>query len=62
MNFIYKHIRYIFISGINTAPLSVDLENVIAQNKETFQKGLSVLSKLTDGKIYFVSNHDRMRL
>jgi len=50
--------RDIFISGINTAPLSVDLENVIAQNKETFQKGLSVLSKLTDGKIYFVSNQN----
>ena len=44
--------RDIFISGYNTAPLSVDLEKIIAENKEIFQLGLTALRKLTSGEIF----------
>ena len=44
--------RDIFISGYNTAPLSVDLHQVIDENKDEFQLGLTALSKLTNGKVY----------
>ena len=44
--------RDIFISGYNTAPLSVDLHSIIVQDKEVFQLGLTALSKLTDGKVF----------
>jgi len=47
--------RDIFISGYNTAPLSVDLVRLIGDNHKVFQKGLSLVSKLTDGKTFFSS-------
>jgi Na+-transporting NADH:ubiquinone oxidoreductase subunit A len=50
--------RDIFISGLNTAPLAVNLEKIITENREIFQKGLSGLSKLTNGKLYFTSNQN----
>ncbi|MFL2983412.1 MAG: Na(+)-translocating NADH-quinone reductase subunit A [Candidatus Neomarinimicrobiota bacterium] len=47
--------RDIFISGYNTAPLSIDLLTIIHNEKESFQIGLNALSKLTDGKVFLTS-------
>ena len=44
--------RDIFVSGYNSAPLSVDLSRVISNDKETFQRGLTVLSRLTEGSLF----------
>ena len=44
--------RDIFISGYNTAPLSVDLYPIIEENMDVFQLGLTALSKLTEGKVF----------
>jgi len=41
----------IFISTFNTAPLSADMNLIIEGKEEAFQHGLTVLSKLTDGKV-----------
>lgn len=42
----------IFISTFDTAPLAPDTNLMIDGNETSFQKGLDVLSKLTNGKIY----------
>jgi len=47
--------RDIFISAYNTAPLSVSLSKIIQDNKDEFQTGLTALSKLTNGSVYFTS-------
>ena len=47
--------RDIFVSAINTAPLSFDQEIVIKENLESFQAGVDVLNTLTDGKVYLTS-------
>ena len=47
--------RDIFVSAINTAPLSFDQEVVIKQNMENFQAGVDVLNALTNGKVYLTS-------
>ena len=47
--------RDIFISAVNTAPLSVDLGHVIESEKAAFQAGVTVLSKLTDGSVVVTS-------
>lgn len=44
--------RDIFISGYNTGPLSVDLDQIITDNKDSFQLGLTALSKLTQGQVF----------
>lgn len=44
--------RDIFISTFDTAPLAPDLNFVVEGKGEAFQKGLDVLNKLTEGKIY----------
>jgi len=44
--------RDIYISTFDTAPLSPDLNFVVEGQGEAFQKGLDVLNKLTDGKVY----------
>ena len=44
--------RDIFISGYNTGPLAVDLDQIITENKESFQLGLTALSKLTPGELF----------
>ena len=44
--------RDIFISGYNSSPLSVDLQKLIEQERDTFQTGLKVLSKLTEGSVF----------
>lgn len=42
----------IFISTFDTAPLAPDNNFIVAQNPEAFQKGLDVLSRLTDGHVF----------
>ncbi len=44
--------RDIFISTFDTAPLAPDLNFVIEGQEAAFQKGLDVLNRLTDGKVY----------
>ena len=44
--------RAIFISAFDSAPLAADMAFVLEGEKENLQKGIEVLSKLTDGKVY----------
>jgi Na+-transporting NADH:ubiquinone oxidoreductase subunit A len=44
--------RNIFISTFDTAPLAPDLNFVVEGKGADFQKGLDVLNKLTEGKVY----------
>ena len=48
--------RDIFISGHNSAPLAVNLSSLIEAEKELFQWGLTVLSKLTNGNVFLSLN------
>lgn len=43
--------KAIFISGFDSAPLGPDLDFVLHGQEEAFQKGVNLLSKLTDGKV-----------
>jgi len=43
--------RDIYISAINTAPLSIDLEPILSLEKNAFQTGVTALSKLTLGEV-----------
>ncbi|MDG1263577.1 MAG: Na(+)-translocating NADH-quinone reductase subunit A [Flavobacteriaceae bacterium] len=43
--------KSIFISTYSTAPLDVDYEFLLKNNKQDFQKGISVLKKLTSGNV-----------
>ncbi|MDR1169390.1 MAG: Na(+)-translocating NADH-quinone reductase subunit A [Prevotellaceae bacterium] len=44
--------KSIFVSGIDTAPLMVDMAFLLLGQEEYFQTGIDILSKLTDGKVY----------
>ncbi len=44
--------RAIFFSAFDSAPLAADMAFVLEGEKENLQKGVEVLSKLTDGKVY----------
>jgi Na+-transporting NADH:ubiquinone oxidoreductase subunit A len=44
--------RDIFISAINSAPLTVDLELILKGSMKHFQAGITVLSKVTEGNVY----------
>ncbi len=44
--------RDIFISGFDTAPLAPDIDFILKGQENDFQTGLTVLSKLTTGKVY----------
>lgn len=44
--------RDIFVSTFDTAPLAPNSEVVLNGNEKAFQKGLEVLSHLTDGKVH----------
>jgi len=45
--------RDIFVSTFDTAPLAGDMEIKIDGRYDAIQKGVEVLQKLTDGKVYF---------
>jgi Na+-transporting NADH:ubiquinone oxidoreductase subunit A len=44
--------RDIFISGMDTAPLAADVKFIMQGLEKEFQQGITILSKLTEGKIY----------
>ncbi|ODC02955.1 NADH:ubiquinone reductase (Na(+)-transporting) subunit A [Terasakiispira papahanaumokuakeensis] len=44
--------RSIFVTAIDSHPLSADPATIIAQDPAAFEAGLKVLSKLTDGKLF----------
>ncbi len=44
--------RDVFISGVNTAPLTVDLDLALEGQLANFQAGIDALRRLTDGKVY----------
>jgi len=48
--------KAIFISGFDSNPLAPDSDYVLHGNKELFQLGLDMISKLTDGKTYLTLN------
>ncbi len=48
--------RDIFVSTFDSAPLAPDANFVIQGKEAAFQKGLDVLSKLTDGSVYLGLN------
>ena len=48
----------IFVTAIDTNPLSAEPELIIDQNKEFFVAGLSLISKLTTGKTFVCTRDD----
>ena len=50
--------RDIFISGLNTSPLSVDVEVVMASQLEDFQYGIDAISKLTKGDVFLTTKRN----
>ncbi len=50
--------RDIFISGFDSAPLAPDLDFIVKDFQKEFQKGIDVLSRLTEGKIYLSVSAD----
>jgi Na+-transporting NADH:ubiquinone oxidoreductase subunit A len=48
--------KAIFISGFDSAPLAPDLDFIMKDFKDEFQKGIDVLSKLTEGKVHLGLN------
>ncbi|WP_370978505.1 Na(+)-translocating NADH-quinone reductase subunit A [Agaribacterium sp. ZY112] len=42
----------VFVSALDTNPLAADAALVIAEKADAFSNGLSVLSRLTDGKVF----------
>jgi Na+-transporting NADH:ubiquinone oxidoreductase subunit A len=50
--------KAIFISAFDSAPLAPDMDYVVKDCVDCFQKGIDVLSKLTEGKIHLNLNAD----
>ncbi|WP_340075563.1 Na(+)-translocating NADH-quinone reductase subunit A [Leptobacterium sp. I13] len=50
--------KAIFISGLNTAPLSADIEFILKDRKDDFQAGIDAISKLTEGKTHLSIDRD----
>ncbi|MCY2688405.1 Na(+)-translocating NADH-quinone reductase subunit A [Salinimicrobium sp. TH3] len=44
--------KAIFVSAMNTAPLSADVEFILKDRMEAFQAGLDALTRLTPGKVH----------
>ncbi|GAB2768155.1 Na(+)-translocating NADH-quinone reductase subunit A [Salinimicrobium soli] len=44
--------KAIFVSAMNTAPLSADVEFILKDRMDAFQAGLNALGKLTSGKVH----------
>lgn len=44
--------KAVFVSAFDSAPLGLDLDFVLNGQESTFQTGLNVLGKLTQGKVY----------
>ena len=54
--------RDIFVSAFDTGPLAPDASKVLNGRTSDFNKGLEVLSKLTDGKVYVSCNPTQGKL
>ncbi|MCG8410718.1 MAG: Na(+)-translocating NADH-quinone reductase subunit A [Bacteroidales bacterium] len=50
--------KAIFISAFDTAPLAPDMDYIVQDSKSDFQKGIDVLSKLTNSSIHLNINAD----
>lgn len=50
--------KAIFISGFDSAPLAPDIDFILKDFHSEFQKGLDVISKLTDGKVHLSVDAD----
>jgi len=48
--------KAIFISAFDTAPLAPDMDYIVKEYGDEFQKGIDILSKLTDGKVHLSLN------
>jgi Na+-transporting NADH:ubiquinone oxidoreductase subunit A len=48
----------IFVTAINTNPLAGDPALVISEDPDAFLKGVDIVSKLTDGKVYICTRPD----
>jgi Na+-transporting NADH:ubiquinone oxidoreductase subunit A len=44
--------KSIFVSGFDSAPLGVDYNHLVENEKGSFQAGLEVLKRLTEGKVH----------
>src|SRR5690606_4911520 len=44
--------KAIFVSAMNTAPLSAEVEFILKDRMEAFQAGINALGKLTSGKVH----------
>ena len=53
-----KEIDNIFINAMDSSPLGPDMNLIIQGNIEDFRKGLRILEKLTQGKIYICQHVD----
>ena len=49
--------KHIFISMFDTGPLAPDYDYIIENQYDALAKGIDVLSKLTDGNVYFNVKH-----
>lgn len=50
--------KSVFISGFDSSPLSPDIDFIIKDHASEFQKGIDVISKLTEGKVHLSLNAD----
>ncbi len=48
----------LFVTAMDTNPLSAEPELIISQNEEAFSAGLQVLSRLTEGKVFLCTRND----
>jgi Na+-transporting NADH:ubiquinone oxidoreductase subunit A len=48
----------IFVSAMDTNPLAPSVEKIIERKRQSFVWGLTILSKLTDGKLYLCKTPD----
>jgi len=48
----------IFINAMDSNPLAPSMEKIIEGQEEDFQEGLIIISKLTEGKLYFCRSKD----
>ena len=53
-----KQPKAIFISGFDSGPLAPDLDFVLKDFPGEFQKGIDVVSRLTEGKVHLTVNAD----
>ena len=51
--------KNIFISTFDSAPLAADMDFVVKGKEDAFQKGLDVLNKLTEGKVFLGLNGNK---